>query len=211
MKKFDPEKHIEEVLERVGEIIEKAFGPLGGDDFDEDDSAQLIEAGEFIEPRVIVNDIEDELIDLEDWIEAHFDEFLEKRDLKWIRASHLQFAPRPGWIAEGARKQLDAIESSFRVMRDLCLEYGPHTEENSGILAAARRVADALQDPIEGYKAYIGGHKLQVAERDFAVRFERAGIDIGTACSELGSEIITDLRRELRRLYRDVEVSTPSG
>jgi hypothetical protein len=75
------------------------------------------------------------------------------------------------------------------------------------MLAAARRVADALQNPIEGYKAYIGGHKNQVAERDFSYRFQIAGADIGNACAELGSEIVTDMRRELRRLYRDVEVA----
>jgi len=204
---FNPEDTIRECLERIDAIVEVALNHLDGEEGNDSDSAAMIHAGSEISPRAIANAIEDQLLELEDWIEEHFADFCQRRELLWTRSLHLGFAPRPGWIADGCRAQLEAIESGFSEMRDLCLEYGPHCEENSGMLAAARRVADALQNPIEGYKAYIGGHKTQIAERDFGYRFQRAGIDIANACAELGSEIVTDMRRELKRLYRDVEVA----
>jgi hypothetical protein len=204
---FNPEDVVRECLERIDTIIEQAFGLLDGTPEMKKESEIMMHVGSELSPRAIANSVEEELADLEDWIEVHLKDFCGRRGLVWERRAHLRFAPRPGWIADGCRDQLDSIESALRTMRELCLEYGPHCEENSGMLAAARRVADALQNPIEGYKAYIGGHKNQVAERDFTYRFQIAGADIGNACAELGSEIVTDMRRELRRLYRDVEIA----
>lgn len=204
---FDPEEVVRECLGRIDTIIEQAFGLLDGTPEMKKESEIMMYVGSELSPRAIANNLEEELADLEDWIEEHLAGFCGRRGLVWDRSAHLRFAPRPGWIADGCRDQLEAIEAAFRTMRELCLDYGPHCEENSGLFAAARRVADALQNPIEGYKVYIGGHKNQVAERDFSYRFQIAGADIRNACAELGSEIVTDMRRELRRLYRNVEVA----
>ncbi len=208
---FDPEKQVEESLERIDAIIEEALGCLDESDEGVKESDAMIHAASEINPRAIANAIEDELLTLEDWIEEHFGDFCGRKSLAWDRAAHLRFAPRPGWIAKGCQNQLEAIEVSFRAMRELCLEYGPHCAENSGFMAIARNVTEAYLNPIEGCKSYIGGHRKQVAERDFGYRFQRAGIDIGNACVELGSEIMTDLLRELKRLYRDVEVTNNSN
>lgn len=203
---FDPEKELEETLERIDVLIEEALTCLNESDTKIPEAQVMTSAGSEICPRAVANAIEVELLDLEEWIEEHFFDFCERKGLVWDRANHLRFAPLPGWIAEGCRDQLESIESSLETMRNLCLEYAPHCAENSGFLAIARNVADSIQNPIEGYKAYIGGNKKQIVDRDFGYRFQRAGIDIGTACGELGSEIVVDLRREMKRLYRSVEV-----
>jgi hypothetical protein len=204
---FDPEKEIEETLGRIDALIEESLSCLDESDKKVPEAQVMTNAGSEICPRAVANAIEEELLGLEDWIEEHFADFCERKGLMWDRVSHLRFAPHPGWIADGCRDQLDSIEASLDTMRDLCLEYAPHCAENSGLLAIARSVADSIQNPIEGYKAYIGGHKKQIADRDFGYRFQRAGIDIGSACGELGSEIVVDVRRELKKLYRSVEVT----
>jgi hypothetical protein len=203
---FNPEATITSLMERIDEIIEESLNCLNGDDASQTDSEQMSHAGSEISPRGVANAIETELLDFEDWVESHFGNFCERHGLLWDRLRHLRYAPRPGWIADGCRTQLEALEASFRTMRELCLEYGPHCEENSGLMAVARNVVGAIQNPLEGYKAYIGGHKNQLRERDFGYRFKRAGIDIGTAVGELAEEVVIDVRRELKRLYRDVEL-----